>query len=1034
MRYLKRRSRLRLRASSAYAVEALESRVLLSTFMVTNLNDSGAGSLRDDIQMSNATPGANTITFAAGLSGTITLTSGELEISNISGQTTIIGPGIDVLSVSADSRSRIFQIDLAATAEIDGLAIKEGHAADGTNGNNGTSSSGATVLPTAGTAGSDGGGIYNMGTLTLSGDLISHNYAGSGGWGGASARTGQGYGTGADGGKGGDGGGVYSSGALAILNSTIEANSAGSGGAGGYGTPSGSEGTPGNGSGIFASGPVTLMDSTLSDNQSLWGGSGGAIFSSAALTIANCTIAGNLAGGTGGGISAAGATRVTSSTITANIAGDAGGIDTFGDTLLNDTIVAGNTTRGGLPSDVRGELDSAGGFNLIGYGTGMDGLTDTNGNQIGTSASPIDPKLAPLSNYLGPTNTMPPFPGSPAIDAGSNAVAISTDGTALGTDQRGLPRIFGASVDIGAVEAQPLAIPLTVQTTLDLLQPTLMLSLRTAVNLAAITPGSHTITFDPAVFASGVPQTIALTQGPLLLSAGNMSIVGPGTAILTLSGNQNVTALEVAAGATARVSGLTFRNGAGYSPSMAAIANDGHLAVNTCTFSCFYDAIANSNTLAVNDSIFRGWMLSRGIRNSGTFSVTRGTFSGDVDVATIQGIVNEAGSGTVMASRFLGNGAFDGTGGAIENKAGSITVVDSTFTADTSGAGGAIYSEGTLVVNGCTFTENAAGYAGGAIFATDSGSVAIDRSTFAKNAATGTGGAIDVDSGLLVVTNSTFFGNSSVEPANMVGGGAIYIGGLNTPGTAIIDNCTVVGNRATGEGGGIFAASGTVRLANSIVAENTGPGPGSSFGADLWRYFLGGALSGSNNLIGTGDSGILMNGVNGNIVGVADPMVEQLGDYGGPTQTMPPLPGSPAIDAGSNALAVGPDGKPLLTDQRGYYRIFNGTVDIGAVEYGSVPLLPGDANADGAVGFADLVLVARNFGKTNATWSDGDFNNDGSVGFDDLLIVARNYRKSASLAATAAVFSASVVGAAPPSSEPVTPFNVGGLPHHRRRP
>ena len=101
------------------------------------------------------------------------------------------------------------------------------------------------------------------------------------------------------------------------------------------------------------------------------------------------------------------------------------------------------------------------------------------------------------------------------------------------------------------------------------------------------------------------------------------------------------------------------------------------------------------------------------------------------------------------------------------------------------------------------------------------------------------------------------------------------------------------------------------------------------------------------------------------------------------------LAGSPAIDAGSNALAVGPDGKPLLTDQRGYYRIFNGTVDIGAYEFGSSPLLPGDADADGKVDFTDLVLVARNYGKTNTTWSDGDFNNDGSVGFDDLLIVAQ---------------------------------------------
>jgi len=55
------------RASSAPVVESLERRVLLSTFMVTNTSDAGAGTLRGDILMSNAAGGANTITFAAGL-------------------------------------------------------------------------------------------------------------------------------------------------------------------------------------------------------------------------------------------------------------------------------------------------------------------------------------------------------------------------------------------------------------------------------------------------------------------------------------------------------------------------------------------------------------------------------------------------------------------------------------------------------------------------------------------------------------------------------------------------------------------------------------------------------------------------------------------------------------------------------------------------------------------------------------------------------------------------------------------------------
>ena len=90
------------------------------------------------------------------------------------------------------------------------------------------------------------------------------------------------------------------------------------------------------------------------------------------------------------------------------------------------------------------------------------------------------------------------------------------------------------------------------------------------------------------------------------------------------------------------------------------------------------------------------------------------------------------------------------------------------------------------------------------------------------------------------------------------------------------------------------------------------------------------------NLIGTGGSGGLVNGINGNQVGVADPGLGPLADNGGPTQTIALLPGSPAIDAGSNALAVDPTtGQPLTTDQRGpgFLRIVNGTVDIGAFEF-----------------------------------------------------------------------------------------------------
>jgi len=123
-------------------------------------------------------------------------------------------------------------------------------------------------------------------------------------------------------------------------------------------------------------------------------------------------------------------------------------------------------------------------------------------------------------------------------------------------------------------------------------------------------------------------------------------------------------------------------------------------------------------------------------------------------------------------------------------------------------------------------------------------------------------------------------------------------GGITSGGTATINQSTLSQNSSTLDGGGIYLNGGTLALQNSIVASNTAPT--------------------SSNIHGTFTSAGT-NLISGNA------LLAPLGNYGGPTATMPPLLGSPTIDGCT-------DGTSFATDQRGFQRPVGAYADIGAVE------------------------------------------------------------------------------------------------------
>lgn len=388
--------------------------VRAATFTVTNLNDSGPDSLRQAILDTNVAASDDAIVFSSSLSGTITLTSGQL---GITGNLTINGPGADTLTISGnpDESWRIFVIETGATVNIEGLTLKEG----GGGGilNRGTLTVSHNTLSRNHSAGYDrGGGIDNLGTLTVSHSTLSDNSTG-------------GFSSG--------GGGISSSATAVVTHTTLSGNS--------------SSGYWSVGGGINNTGVMTVIYSTVSGNGAR---NDSGIANSGTLILTNSTVSGNGGGWNAGGIGNDGTLTLINSTVTGNSVTTAGGgIVNRGTLTLGNTIVAGNNAPTGkeINNYNQGRFISLG-HNLFGE-NGDAGLASASPAAtdiippVGVNISRI---LAPLSDNGGPTLTHLLVPDSPAINAGDNALIPA----GVVTDQRDQPRIqpINGTVDTGATE------------------------------------------------------------------------------------------------------------------------------------------------------------------------------------------------------------------------------------------------------------------------------------------------------------------------------------------------------------------------------------------------------------------------------------------------------------------------------------------------------------------------------------------------------------------------------------------------------
>lgn len=574
-----------------------------TALLVYNNNDSGAGSLRQAILDNQSLGGGNTIIFSNIVTGTITLSGGELLISE---SVTILGPGANVLSVNGNAASRVFYITNGATAVIAGLTIANG------------SASGLGVAAA-------GGGIFNdHSTLTVSNCTISGNTAGT------------------------LAGGIYNDGRTSS-NATL-----------------------------------TVSGTTFSGNTCFSGGGGifndGAFGGNAFLIVSDCTLSGNSAnltfGGAGAihnyGVSSGGfaVLTVTASTFSGNSSG-AGGIVNDGSSsglaelYINDTILKAGASGSNI-------------FNNSGYviSSGYNLCDDDGGGTLTNAYDRIDtdPMIGPLQDNGGPTPTIMPLAGSPAIDQGKNF-------SGLATDQRGRCRTYddpsilnvigGDATDIGAVEINP-AHSSVVNTTNDN-----GVSLRWCV--CDTQPG------DVVTFAPTVTNTITLTGGDLFVRK-DATITGPGAKVLSVNGNRRGRVFHLVPGTTVNISGLTITNGFAtnsYPDGGGGILNDhATLTLNACV-------IADNSNGGAGNGIGGGICSDGSILGSATLTMNSCTLSSNTGV----GIFNY--------------GEDNATNGAM------LTMSNCTLSGNSSGSYGGIWNAGslghaTLTVISCTLSGNSA--------------------------------------------------------------------------------------------------------------------------------------------------------------------------------------------------------------------------------------------------------------------------------------------------------------------------------------
>lgn len=659
---------------------------------------------------------------------------------------------------------------------------------------------------------------------------------------------------------------------------------------------------------------LTLIDSTISGNATAGNGGGmyffGTSIGSDTLTITNSVFSGNTATGLGGGLyQIASGAQITGSDFINNEATGGGGILVFSTSLtLTESTLDDNTASeygGGLSvnnaqtinvlhSAVTNNTAGIKGGGIYDFGTTLNVINTTIAGNAANAASGSG------SDYGGGamlTNTTVSRP----VRIINSTIANNTSAAAA---RSGI--VLNSSVNA----------PVTIQNSIIASNSGTNNCIDGGVNL--IDGGNNIDNGTTCAFGGPFGQNINPFLNPLANNGGPTRTLLPQSGSVAINGGDNTKAVNETGAAL-----TTDQRGTGYPRILSGTVDIG--AVETgCPPSPH--TVPPSDTFNLVNAI----NCANSSVGSNVINLTDSTYLFGAPASGVNAlppILNAEDAGTLTIN---GNGATIARSGRVGvssfrlflvSAGGNLTLNELTLVngkTDALNPGGALRNDGTLALNGITISGSTSGTGGGALY--NSGTVAITGSTFTGNSSSSFGGAIANFSATLFLINSTIVGNSANGSGAGDGGGALDTFGAAS--SVQIRNTTIANNTATlTPRSGIWVEAGTLVIQNTILSGNGGANN---------CVVSGGMLTdGGNNL----DSGATcsfgatsLSNANANLAGLAD--------NGGPTQTMALLPGSAAINAGSNLKALDPTGSPLTTDQRGtgFARIVGGTVDIGAYE------------------------------------------------------------------------------------------------------